>query len=34
MRSVQLDKELKEKDNVLKVHEHQIAVQDEVTRIY
>ncbi len=30
MRSNQLDMELKEKDNKLKIHEHEIAVQDEV----
>lgn len=30
MRSVQLDKALQEKDSTIKVHEHEIAVQNEV----
>lgn len=30
MRSVQLDKALQEKDGMIKVQEHEIAVQNEV----
>eukprot|EP00794_Sanderia_malayensis_P005717 gene5717-6417_t len=33
MRSNQLDMQLKEKDNALKIHEHEIAVQDEMHRM-